>query len=148
MEIANAFSELNDPAEQRRRFLDQEELRKLHGGEDFDRLDEAFLDALEHGMPPTGGLGMGIDRLAMLFSSQLTIREVVLFPHLSLSQDEVFREVDKIVALQHRAVADGESVAQGHLSRLTDLVWDGLSDEIRERITREEIRGRVEAHLG
>jgi len=82
MEIANAFTELNDPVEQRGRFLEQEELRKLYGEEDFDRLDEAFLLAIEHGMPPTGGLGVGIDRLVMLFSGQRSIREVVLFPQL------------------------------------------------------------------
>ena len=83
MEIANAFSELNDPDEQRRRFLEQEDLRReMQLEEDTDRLDEDFLLALEYGMPPTGGLGMGVDRLAMLLTGQTSIREVILFPQL------------------------------------------------------------------
>ena len=94
MEVCNAFTELNDPIEQRRRFEEQEEMREQHAQEDFDRLDEDFLTAVEYGMPPTGGLGMGIDRLAMLFSGQSTVREVVLFPHLSLAQDEAFQSSD------------------------------------------------------
>ncbi|MDO8750455.1 MAG: lysine--tRNA ligase [Dehalococcoidia bacterium] len=82
MEIANAFTELNDPQVQRQRFLEQETLRSQFGGEDFDRLDEDFLVALEYGMPPTGGLGVGIDRLTMLITGQQTIRDVLLFPQL------------------------------------------------------------------
>ena len=82
MEIANAFTELNDPVDQRARFEAQEAARADHPDEEWDRLDEDFLVAIEHGMPPTGGLGMGMDRLAMLLSGQRTIREVVLFPQL------------------------------------------------------------------
>ncbi len=82
MEIANAFTELNDPQVQRQRFLEQEALRNQFGGEDFDRLDEDFLVALEYGMPPTGGLGVGVDRLVMLITGQQTIRDVLLFPQL------------------------------------------------------------------
>ena len=80
-EIANSFTELNDPDEQRQRFLQQENLRSQLG-EEVDRLDEDFLLALEHGMPPTGGLGIGLDRLSMLMTGQQSIREVILFPQM------------------------------------------------------------------
>ncbi len=82
MEICNAFTELNDPVEQRRRLEQQEALNAKYQEEDMDRLDEDFLFAIEHGMPPTGGLGLGIDRLAMIFSGHRNIREVILFPQL------------------------------------------------------------------
>ncbi|MCX5999824.1 MAG: lysine--tRNA ligase [Chloroflexi bacterium] len=82
MEVANAFTELNDPEEQAARFKVQEDWRIRFGDTEAERYQDDFITAMRHGMPPTGGLGVGIDRLVMLLTNQQSIREVILFPQL------------------------------------------------------------------
>jgi lysyl-tRNA synthetase class 2 len=88
LELCNAFSELNDPIDQLQRFMD-ENYRASQGDEEAHPIDKDYIEALSFGLPPTGGFGMGVDRLTMLFTDKDTIREVILFPHLrSIKEDE------------------------------------------------------------
>jgi len=97
MEVCNAFSEINDPIDQLQRFVD-EAYRARHGDDEAHPVDEDYIEALSYGMPPTGGFGMGIDRLTMIFTDTDTIREVILFPHLRTvkegSEDEADDELE------------------------------------------------------
>ncbi len=81
LEVGNAFTELNDPEDQFMRFLDQVRARDA-GDAEAQQMDEDYVQALKHGLPPTGGLGLGIDRMTMLFTDQHSIRDVVLYPQL------------------------------------------------------------------
>ncbi|CAG5012110.1 Lysine--tRNA ligase [Dyadobacter sp. CECT 9275] len=97
-EIANAYSELNDPAEQRERFEDQLKLKE-RGDDEAMEMDDDFLRSLEYGMPPTSGIGIGIDRLTMLLTNNVSIQEVIFFPQMRPEKKvEVAKEADYVSA--------------------------------------------------
>ena len=108
-EYANAFSELNDPIDQRERFENQLKLRDL-GDDEANEMDVDYVEALEYGLPPTGGVGMGIDRLVMLLTNQDTIREVLLFPHMKLIGESKGAKLEKQAKEQETAIVDVEHV--------------------------------------
>jgi len=94
MEISNGFSELNDPEEQRRRFEEQLKERE-RGDEEAHQMDEDYVRALAYGMPPAGGVGVGVDRLTMLLTDSRTIRDVILFPLLRPEKNSTTEDTEE-----------------------------------------------------
>ena len=136
-EVANAYSELNDPIDQEMRFKEQMRLSEK-GDDEAMIIDHDFLRALQYGMPPTSGIGIGIDRLTMLMTGQETIQEVILFPQM---KPEKKMPQDSIEAWAKIGVPEewGLCAPQGGLQPLSDIVWregSGPAAEASGRSTR------------
>jgi lysyl-tRNA synthetase class 2 len=131
MEIANAYSELNDPIDQLKRFEDQLELSKK-GDDEAMFIDMDFVKSLEYGMPPTSGIGVGIDRLVMLMTNQTSIQEVLFFPQMKPLKEELSIS-DDAKAILDRLLIKGECDLNILKSKFdfSNKKWDKLTKELR-----------------